>query len=183
MFSNAVVGSDAFLDMPPSTQNLYFQFGMDADDDGFVNPKKTIRMINANDDDFKLLIAKGYLIPFPSGVVCISHWRVNNLVRKDWYRPTIYQKEFRQLSVGKLEPYSLLKQPVNELVNELVNVSNKLTNKQTGDTEAFNRQNEDERVDRNFEKIHQKLNELGIAKKADGGNPDKDPKNLPTIEL
>ena len=46
MFSKTIVDSDAFLDMPLSTQALYFHFGMRADDDGFVNgPKKIQKMI------------------------------------------------------------------------------------------------------------------------------------------
>jgi hypothetical protein len=90
MFSPEMVCADMFLDMPPSTQALYFQLGMHADDDGFVGPKKIMRMICANEDELKILIAKGFAIPFESGVVVIRHWRVNNLVRKDWYRPSIH---------------------------------------------------------------------------------------------
>ena len=36
MFSKDIVGSDAFQDMPHSSQLLYFHLGMEADDDGFV---------------------------------------------------------------------------------------------------------------------------------------------------
>ena len=38
-----IVDSDAFLDMPLSSQCLYFHLNMRADDDGFIgNPKKII---------------------------------------------------------------------------------------------------------------------------------------------
>ena len=56
MFAKKITESDAFLDMPSSTQMLYFHLSMNADDDGFVNnPKKIQRMCGASDDDFKLL--------------------------------------------------------------------------------------------------------------------------------
>lgn len=96
MFTQKIVDSDAFLDMPLSTQALYFHLNMRADDDGFVNnPKKIQRMIGASEDDLKLLIAKRFLLCFENGVVVIKHWRMHNLLRKDRYNPTQYidQKE------------------------------------------------------------------------------------------
>lgn len=74
MFSKDVVCSDRFLDMPASAQALYFQYGLEADDDGFVSaPKKILRLTNASDDDLKILVAKGFLIPFDSGVVVVKY--------------------------------------------------------------------------------------------------------------
>lgn len=98
MFTQKIVDSDAFLDMPLSTQCLYFHLNMRADDDGFVNnPKKIQRMIGASDDDLKILLAKRFLLGFESGVVVIKHWRMHNLLRKDRYNPTQYQEEYEQL--------------------------------------------------------------------------------------
>lgn len=105
-FSPAIVESDAFLDMPVSTQSLYFHLGMNADDDGFVNPKRIMRMIGVSDDDLKILIAKRFILPFENGVVVIKHWRINNLIRKDWYRPTQYIKEMESLFIKKNGAYS-----------------------------------------------------------------------------
>lgn len=94
MFSKAIIDSDAFLEMPTSTQALYFHLGMRADDDGFVNnPKKIQRMINCSDDDLRLLLAKRYIIPFESGVCVVKHWRMHNYIPKDRYKPTMYQDE------------------------------------------------------------------------------------------
>ncbi len=90
MFNPSIVESDAFLEMPISTHALYFHLGMNADDDGFVNPKKIMRMIGVTDDDLKVLISKHFVLPFENGVIVIKHWRMNNLVRKDWYRPSQY---------------------------------------------------------------------------------------------
>lgn len=111
MFSPEVVTSDLFLEMPVSSRELYFQLGMHADDDGFVGPKKIMRMIGATDDDLKLLIVKKFVIPFESGIIVVRHWRVNNLVRKDWYRPTIHQDELGLLRVAQNMPYFLVNEP------------------------------------------------------------------------
>ena len=98
MFSKDVVCSDRFLDMPASAQALYFQYGLEADDDGFVSaPKKILRLTNASDDDLKILVAKGFLIPFDSGVVVIRDWKINNYLRRDRYTPTRFKEEFEQL--------------------------------------------------------------------------------------
>lgn len=101
MFSSQIVNSDGFLEMPISSQGLYFHLGMHADDDGFVTPRKVLRMIGAGDDDLKVLMAKGFVIPFDSGVIVITHWRQNNYIQKDRYTPSIYALESSQLSVQK----------------------------------------------------------------------------------
>ena len=107
MFTNAIIDNDTFLDMPLSTQALYFHLGMKADDDGFIgSPKKIVRSVNCTEDDLKLLIAKGFVICFDSGIVVITHWNVHNTIQKDRYSKTIYQDEFSRLSV-KNKTYSL----------------------------------------------------------------------------
>ena len=108
MFSQAVVLSDDFLDMPASTRCLYFSLGMVADDDGFVNnPKSIMRQCGGTQDDFKLLLSKGYVYLFASGVVVIMHWNVNNYLRKDRYIPTKYIGEKSQLSEAENGTYWL----------------------------------------------------------------------------
>lgn len=108
MFARTIIDSDAFLDMPQSSQCLYFHLAMRADDDGFLNnPKKIQRMVNASDDDFKILIAKRFLIPFESGVVVIKHWRIHNFIRSDRYKQTIYKEELSKLSVKEDGGYTL----------------------------------------------------------------------------
>lgn len=107
MFSDDITSSDAFLDMPDSSQNLYFHLGMRADDDGFVNPNITMRMIGANNDDLKILIAKRFLLQFENGVVVVKHWRINNFIRKDRYKPTNYIDEKNMLRVKENMAYTL----------------------------------------------------------------------------
>lgn len=119
MFSPKITNTDAFLDMPVSARELYFQLGMNADDDGFITPRKVLRMIGASEDDLRVLIAKNFVIPFNSGVIVITAWKINNLVRKDWYQETIYKDEKKMLETGENGEYRL----VNEmLTNSLTQV-------------------------------------------------------------
>ena len=107
MFTQKIIDSDAFLDMPLTTQALYFHLNMRADDDGFINnPKRIQRTIGASDDDLKLLIAKRFLICFDSGVIVIKHWRMHNTLRKDRYSPTQYQEELKTLDVKDNNSYT-----------------------------------------------------------------------------
>lgn len=100
MFSLDIVDTDKFLEMPVSSQNLYFHLGMRADDEGFVSsPKKIATFVGCNIDDLRLLISKEYLIPFESGVVVITHWNCNNWVRADRKQPTQYPKELGLLTL------------------------------------------------------------------------------------
>lgn len=100
MFAKTIIDSDMFLDMPLSTQALYFHLSMRADDDGFINnPRKIQRMVGASDDDLKLLIMKRFILPFDSGVVVIKHWKIHNYIRNDRYKETIYQEEKAQLEL------------------------------------------------------------------------------------
>lgn len=94
MFSKTIIDSDLFLDMPQSTQLLYFHLSMRADDDGFINnPKKIMRMVNCSEDDMKILIAKRFIIPFESGIVVIRHWKIHNYIRSDRYKPSTCEEK------------------------------------------------------------------------------------------
>lgn len=107
MFTQKIIDSDAFLDMPLSTQALYFHLNMRADDDGFVNnPKRIQRTVGASEDDLKLLIAKRFLICFENGVIVIKHWRMHNTLKSDRYRPTQYQEEYKMLEVKDNKAYT-----------------------------------------------------------------------------
>ena len=110
MFAKTIIDSDAFLDMPLSTQSLYFHLSMRSDAAGFINnPKKIQRMIGASDDDLKLLIAKNFIIPFESGIVVIKHWKIHNYIRNDRYKETVYKEEKQQLTEKENKSYTLNK--------------------------------------------------------------------------
>lgn len=107
MFNMKIVDSDAFLDMPLSTQCLYFHLNMRADDDGFVgNPKRIQRLIGATDDDLKLLIAKRFVLVFDDGVIVIKHWKLHNTIKKDRYTQTVYTDELKQLGLKANKAYT-----------------------------------------------------------------------------
>lgn len=102
MFSTRVVETDNFTDMPLSAQALYFHLGMNTDDEGFVsNPKRIMRMVSCNQDDMTILITKGFVIAFDSGVIVITHHHINNSLRKDRQKPTFYQEERAMVTDGE----------------------------------------------------------------------------------
>lgn len=125
MFSLDVVDTDRFLDLPSSSQALYFHLGMRADDDGFVSsPKRITTAVNCSADDMKLLIAKGFIIPFSSGVCVIRDWKTNNYLRGDRHTPTRYIAEKSSLGENN-GAYQLIDDSVTlgiPDVNQLVDV-------------------------------------------------------------
>lgn len=107
MFSLDIIDTDLFLEMPQSSRLLYYELCMRADDDGFVSsPKKIQKMVGCNEDDFKVLISKKFLIPFDTGVVVIRHWKIHNYIQKDRYKETIYLDEKKQLNQEKNGSYT-----------------------------------------------------------------------------
>jgi len=116
MFSKSIVDTDAFLEMPPTSQLLYFHFNMHADDDGFVgNPKKIMRSCGFGEDDIKILLAKRFILGFESGVVVIKHWRINNYLQNDRCKPTSYQEELKRLELKDNGSYTECIQSVSKL--------------------------------------------------------------------
>lgn len=132
MFTQKIIDSDAFLDMPLSTQSLYFHLNMRADDDGFVNnPKKIQRMIGASDDDLKVLIAKRFILCFENGVIVIKHWRMHNLLRKDRYNPTQYAEQMEMLEIKDNGAYT-------EKMSEIQSANQLATSWQPDDNQSGN---------------------------------------------
>ena len=106
-FSNKITDSDAFVEMPLSTQALYFHLGMKADDDGFINnPNRIARDIGANGDDIKLLIAKRFVLVFENGVIVIKHWKIHNTLRKDRLKPPHYPELAARIYIKGNEGYT-----------------------------------------------------------------------------
>jgi hypothetical protein len=108
MFTMKIVDSDAFLEMPLSTQCLYFHLNMRADDDGFIgNTKRIMKIIGASEDDLRLLIAKRFVLTFEDGVIVIKHWRMHNTLSRDRYAETSYTDEKKMLLLKDNGSYSL----------------------------------------------------------------------------
>ncbi len=116
MFAKTIVDSDAFLEMPQSTQLLYFHLSMRADDDGFINnPKSIMRNVGCKEDDIRILAGKKFVIPFESGVVVIKHWRIHNYIQKDRYHETKYKSEKASLDLDENGAYTKCIQGVSNM--------------------------------------------------------------------
>lgn len=108
MFSIDVTETDSFLEMPLTAQALYFHLEMRGDDDGFVsNPRSIMRVTGCCESDLNVLVESGYIITFRSGVIVISDWKVNNYLRGDRYKSTIFQDELSMLKETANKRYVL----------------------------------------------------------------------------
>lgn len=121
MFSKKITNTDQFLDLPLSSQALYFHLNMNADDDGFVNNVRSIiRLVGASNDDFKLLVAKQFVIAFNDGITVIRDWRIHNYIQKDRRQPTLYKKELMQLGLDENNRYIKDPNHVSKLDTECI---------------------------------------------------------------
>ena len=116
MLSNKIVGSDDYYALSFCAQSLYVQLNMVADDDGVVqspkkvfsvmcrevdpdNPEIAIQRMKQIKDAFDELAQKRFVLTFPSGVVVIKHWCMNNSIRKDRYKASQHQDELSTLTI------------------------------------------------------------------------------------
>ena len=170
MFTQKIIDSDAFLDMPLSTQTLYFHLNMRADDDGFINnPKKIQRMIGASDDDLKLLMAKRFVLCFDSGVIVIKHWRMHNTLQKDRYKPTQYQDELSTLYLKKNRSYTDLNDGSD---TALLPLGNKV------DTECIQSGN---KVDTQYSIVKYSTDKYSVVESSGNGNTENGNNNAQTV--
>jgi hypothetical protein len=120
MFSLQIVDSDAFLELPPSAQALYFHLGMRADDDGFINNAKTIaKVVGVNHKDFDILVDKRFIYAFEGGISLIKHWKVNNYIAKDRYKKTAYTDILESLETKENGSYTFRGQNVDKLSTQV----------------------------------------------------------------
>ena len=131
MFDKAIIDTDRFMDLSMSAKALYFLLGMEADDEGFVSYKKVMRIHGGNEDDFKILLVKEFLIHFESGVVVITDWNSNNWLDSRRTRPTEYQKEKKLLIITKDKKYSLSNGLASIVENSIV--ENSILPEKSGD--------------------------------------------------
>lgn len=107
MFNKKITETDAFLDLPPTAQCLYFHLNMNSDDDGFCgNAKAVMRLVGAREDDMKILLAKRFILSFENGVVLIKHWLIHNTIQKDRKKSTTYTEEMSQISIKENGSYT-----------------------------------------------------------------------------
>lgn len=98
MFDLEIINQDSFLDLPMESKAIYFLLGMEADDEGFVAPRKVLRLYGGTEDSLKILIAKNFIIPFNTGVIVITDWKRNNWLDSRRIKNTIYQDEKSQIT-------------------------------------------------------------------------------------
>lgn len=78
MFSLDIVNKDKFIEMPVTSQALYFHLGLRADDEGFIGSvKQIIRGLGFQMGDLKTLIENEYVLAFESGVIVIRNSEKN----------------------------------------------------------------------------------------------------------
>ena len=106
MISVDVLGSDKYVRLPFSSQAIYIQMILNADDDGFVdNVESLIRILGIEKKYYRELVNREFVIEFDTGVAAIAHWRKMNKVRADRYCPTDYTKELKSLTVDEKDRY------------------------------------------------------------------------------
>ena len=107
MFSKAVLRSDDFLNISLSAQLLYIQLSLEADDDGILDNITAIkRIVGATDENYQELVDNNLIIDFGNSIIALTHWNVNNLIQKDRYKATIYQKEKSELILNENKVYT-----------------------------------------------------------------------------
>ena len=128
MFDLDIINQDSFYDLPMEAKALYFLLGMEADDEGFISPKKILRLYGGTEDSLKVLALKGYIIPFKTGVIVITDWKRNNYLDKNKVKPTIYQEEKSQIAYDEVAEKYVSLEKVKPKLNyslEKVNVEEK----------------------------------------------------------
>ena len=90
MFNKSITNSSKFLKMPMTSRLLYYDLGMNADDDGFVEQFMVLRMTGATQQDLGVLEANGLIKIFDENVLWIKDWKENNYIQKDRYQPSKY---------------------------------------------------------------------------------------------
>lgn len=123
MFDKSILETDNFLNISLTAKALYFLLGMEADDEGFISPKRVIRLYGGELGDLKNLIDTGLVIPFKSGVIVITDWNQNNWLDNRRIRPTQYQEEKKMLVLTEQKKYELSNrlasaQPVESSIEE-----------------------------------------------------------------
>lgn len=92
MFARSIVESARFLKMPATSQCLYFHLGMHADDDGAVEAYPVMNMVKANEDDLRVLVAKGFVVVLNEDLVTyIKDWQNFNVIRYDRKKDSVYK--------------------------------------------------------------------------------------------
>ena len=123
MFDSEIINRDDFLELSLEAKAIYFLLGIFADDEGFISPKKILKLYGGNDSMLDELIKSKFIIQFESGVVLITDWNINNYLNQKRIRETIYTLEKQQIKYDEnTHKYICLTNVNNNLNNSLTNV-------------------------------------------------------------
>ena len=107
MFSLDIVDSDTFLDLPVSSQALYFHLGMRADDRGYVaKARAVIKMIGASLGDLEALVNKKFVLLRDNGLILIKGWKINNCIQPTRLVETTYTEDLMKLFYDENNSYT-----------------------------------------------------------------------------
>ena len=118
MFDSEIVSQDKFIDLSIEAKAIYFLLGIDADDEGFISPKKVLRIHGETEKILKELIDSNFIIQFDSGVVLIVDWHRNNYLDHNRIKETIYLDEKKQVTYDKNNYKYVLLTDVKQLLNQ-----------------------------------------------------------------
>lgn len=106
-FSKKIVRSDDFLDLPVTTQLLYFQLGMEADDRGYINnARSVIKLVGCTKGDLEMLIAKRFVLVRKETLILIKGWRINNTIQPTRISETLYVDDLKLLYLDEHGSYT-----------------------------------------------------------------------------
>lgn len=165
MITKTIVDSDAFLDMPVSSQNLYFHLNVRADDEGFVNsPNKIMKMVGCNKNDLDVLLTKRFVLGFESGIIVIKHWKLHNCIRKDRLKETVHIKEKSMLAEKENGSYTFMTDTCQTIDSQLTDESQHRLDKIRLDKirldkDSIEEENEEENKSIEYEMIKKYWNE------------------------
>ena len=113
MFSRSITGSGRFLRLSPQARALYYDLGMEADDDGFAEAYVRMLATGSTEETLMELADKGFItiLDWDDLVIHINGWQENNLIRKDRYTPSRYLTQFPQLGAAVTEEPVEKKEP------------------------------------------------------------------------
>jgi hypothetical protein len=98
MFSHRIINSAKFIKMPHSARLLYYDLGMNADDDGVVEAYSVLMATNSNEDDLKILASKDFIRVLNEDLVAyILDWNEHNQLRADRKIDSIYKELLIQI--------------------------------------------------------------------------------------
>lgn len=107
MFTKTIVESGAFYNLSPKAQCLYLHLNMNADDDGVLNNAINIcRSLGFSKNILQELIDARFVLDLSDGITVIKHWKMNNTIAKDRYKPSIYKDVVQKLYIKDNKSYT-----------------------------------------------------------------------------